>query len=187
MSKAKVLINPFSPGSIADAIDYLKEYKAKVERAAEELPKALAEVARESAQAHYDTAPYNVYTDGTFDKAQIVVETTPIENGTAVVASGEEVAFVEFGAGVWYNGEEGYFGTRPEGIVGIGEYGQGKGNQRGWGFTGMRQIGVDGKKIATHGTPASNSLYFAMRDAEDSIQAEAEKILGDKVRVSIDD
>ena len=177
MSKVRVEVNPLSPASIADAIDFLEAYKEKIEKATEELPRALSEIAAQSAQAIYDNSPYNIYLDGTSDTANISVTTEPTDDGWAVVASGEEVAFVEFGAGVYYNGDEPYLGTRPDGIVGIGEYGKGHGNQPAWGFEG----GV------THGTPAANALYFAMRDAEDRIAEEAEKILGDKVGVYIDD
>lgn len=73
-------------------------------------------------------------------------------------ADGKAVAFVEFGAGVYYNGN-GWDRPRPEGIVGIGEYGQGKGKQWSWGF-----YGEDGEAYVTCGTPEQPGMWWASKE-----------------------
>lgn len=74
-----------------------------------------------------------------------------------VRVSGEEVAFVEFGAGVTKNGTEPYPEPRPTGIVGIGEYGDKRGRQRGWYFN------KNGEKQWTTGTRAQMPMYLAKK------------------------
>ena len=166
--------------SIDAAIRKLNDYAARIKKLETELPRALCDIGQFKAQAIYDTAPYNVYLDGSSDKADIVVSVEPVEGGYVVKASGEAVCFVEFGAGVFYNGADAYQGTRPEGIVGIGEYGSGKGKRKAWGFPGMATyVDANGKTRgnATHGTPASNALYYASVDMRERIAEEARKIL----------
>lgn len=168
----KITINAFSLSSVKDAVLHLRKYAAKLKRLEEELPKALAEFGAVQAQAKYDAAPYNLRPSGWTDQPQITVTAEPAENGWRVRANGQEVCFVEFGAGVYYNGgNSSYLGTRPPGIVGIGEYGTGRGKQDMWAFGNPAEW--------THGTPASNSLYYTAREIEARIEETARKILND--------
>lgn len=81
-----------------------------------------------------------------------VVTSQASGNKGSVEMSGVGAPFIEFGAGVYYNGNgSNYPLPRPAGIVGIGEYGMGQGKQDMWKY---------GNKW-THGTPAAKPLYFA--------------------------
>lgn len=111
----------------------------------------LAEYGAEEARVRFAGAQY----DGTND-TRVTVE--PVPNGYKIIASGGSVFFIEFGAGVYYNGSEPYPEPRPAGIVGIGEYGKGKGKQNAWGF-----YDDSGDLVVTRGNPAAMPMYHASR------------------------
>lgn len=168
-----VKVDVLSVKSIEDAISKIKDYKDKLERLQTELPKALAEYGMERAQIYYDYAAYDIYLDGTGGGADVEVSVEPTPNGYSIVARGEKVAFIEFGAGIYFNGDGGsYLGERPPFIANIGEYGMGNGSKPTWFFTDEM-----GESHGTHGTPASNALYFTMRDVKDRITEIAREIL----------
>lgn len=70
---------------------------------------------------------------------------------------GKDVAFIEFGAGVYHNGSGTHPRARYTGMK-IGTFGQGKGSQNAWGY-----YDENGNVIITHGTPAQMPLYNALR------------------------
>ena len=120
----------------------------------------------------YSNAVGNIFLSGSWETPLIDVHAEPIDGGWAVVANGEQVCFVEFGAGVYYNGDDSYLGERPEGIVGIGEYGEGKGKRPFWVY-----VDDDGEKHYTQGTPANNTLFFTAQEMRSVIEEAARKIL----------
>ena len=69
------------------------------------------------------------------------------------------VFFIEFGAGVYYNGSEPYPEPRPKDIVGIGEYGHGWGKRQAWVF-----YDSNGEKVVTHGNPAEMPMFYAKEE-----------------------
>ena len=79
--------------------------------------------------------------------------------------------FIEFGAGVYFNGPEPYPEPRPDGVAKIGEYGQGKGKQNTWGY-----YDDGGNLILTHGTPAAMPMYHAERTMEQEIKRIAREV-----------
>lgn len=169
-----ITINPFSLTSIEKAQAQLETFKAKLKRLETELPRVLAEYGATVAKANFAKAPYDILLSGSFGHANINVSAEQMDNGWRVLASGREVCFVEFGAGVWYNGGgETYFGKRPNGIVGIGEYGSGHGKQNVWVF------GTGEDKTFTQGTPASNAMYYTAEEMKRRIVDEARRILND--------
>lgn len=91
------------------------------------------------------------------------------ENITIVVASGEDAVWVEFGAGVFYNGTAGTYPNplaADAGMAAIGTYGKGRGSKNTWAFRGD-----DGLIHLTHGTPAAMPLYHAVQSvAQDFVQ-----------------
>lgn len=169
-----ITINPFSLTSIEKAQAQLETFKAKLKRLETELPRVLAEYGATVAKANFASAPYDILLNGSWSNANINVSAEQTDNGWRVLASGREVCFVEFGAGVWYNGGgETYLGTRPNGIVGIGEYGSGHGKQNVWAF------GTGDDKTFTQGTPASNAMYYTAEELKRRIVDEARRILSD--------
>lgn len=85
MANHVINVNPLNPFSVMRAeIEYrhiLREFDRKVDIFIAEV----AELARETAQNAFG--------------ASVVVTVEPIENGVAIVASGEKIGFLEFGAG----------------------------------------------------------------------------------------
>ena len=165
-----------SINGINKAIELVEKYGSKLKRLETELPEALARYGEVQAQAKYDTAAYNILLydsqgnlDGSGSHPDIFVHAEGEDDGWRVYADGVEVCFVEFGAGVFYNGDGGnYQGKRPPGVVGIGKYGQGHGKNPQWGIPGG---------AVTRGTPASNALYFTMQDMKEKIEEEVRRIL----------
>lgn len=94
----------------------------------------------------------------------------PTKNGWKIVAEGKDVCFIEFGAGVYYNGTEPYPISRPNGISNIGEFGKGRGKQEGWWY---------GDHQYTHGTPAAMPMYHASKEILDSIETIANEVFND--------
>ena len=146
--------------SISKAIKEVKAYKKWIESKANELTRRLAEIGASEAKVRFGGAQY----DGVNDS---VVKVEPITNGYQVVATGGAVFFIEFGAGVYYNGSEPYPEPRPAGVSKIGEYGKGYGKRKAWGF-----YDESGELVVTHGNPAAMPMYHASR----TIQQEVERI-----------
>ena len=150
----KFVINvEWSPQGFRAAADALREFGVWAQQKQNELLSRLANIGLEEASIHfaYVRPFYNNGHHG-FD-AELSVE--QIDNGYVIRASGEDVCFIEFGAGVTYG--EGYSGNRPEGIVGIGEYGKGRGaNPKGWWY---KKEGEDA--VHTLGNPPAEGMFAA--------------------------
>ena len=142
-----------APASIENAIKEITRFRQELQDKAKEITRRLAEIGLNQAQVMFTGAMY----DGDND---VVVEVEETERGYKVVARGEAVCFIEFGAGVFYNGNEAYPGTRPAGVVGIGEYGQGKGKRRGWYY---------GDKQFTRGNPPAAAMFNASADMKTQV------------------
>jgi hypothetical protein len=116
----------------------------------------------------------NAQYDGVND---VEVTAEPTENGYKVVASGNAVAFIEFGTGVYYNADASYPIKKPSGIVGIGEYGKGQGKKDKWQYIGEKGtngvLSSDNKVVTTHGNPAQMPMYHAMI----AMQSEVDRIV----------
>ena len=107
--------------------------------------------------------------DGTGDAAITVDEVSP--KSFVIRASGQDVCFLEFGAGVYYNPSEPYPIPRPQGIAGIGEYGKGHGKQQAWYYTNK-----NGDSVRTRGNPAAKFMYEASAEMKRSIERIAREV-----------
>lgn len=153
-----------SPSSIDNAIKQLEQYKNNIDRKLDELTNRLALIGAKVAQVRFTNAIY----DGDND-VHVSVEKT--DKGYKIVASGQAVAFIEFGAGVYHNGKEPYPNPKPEGIVGIGEYGKGMGKRQAWGYrddSGVLHI--------TKGNPAAMPLWYASEEMRKMIEKIAREV-----------
>lgn len=148
-------IDIYDRASINRAVNRLEKIKQRLENMDVYLQR-LADIGVTVAQEAFIGAMTNPdFTEG------VEVEAIPTDDGISIVASGNEVAFIEFGTGVFYNGSESYPGTRPSGIVGIGEYGYGQGKNEKW-WTGDHM---------THGHYRSAGMYMAQRKmAEQAVE-----------------
>ena len=157
-----------SEQSIDKAIQELAKYKKWVEKKTAELIERLAMVGIYEASVRFRGAWYD---SDTGNDTQLSVE--PIENGYKIIAEGAQVCFVEFGAGVYYNGDEPYPDPpgRPSNIGKIGTYGQGKGSRSSWGY-----YDSNGNLQITHGTPAAMPMYHAARKIERELLSIAREV-----------
>ena len=127
----KIVINPFDPKSVSEAIKELDRYKRWVQEKEEILRQRLAQLGATVASIEFSRAIYN----GTND-VSVRVE----DNGrkATIFAEGSAVLFIEFGSGAKYgNGhpEAGKFGYGP-GTYSDGPNGKGHWDDpNGWYFS----------------------------------------------------
>ena len=162
----KIIQMSLSTSSIQDAIKQLRAYRKSIEDKKDKLLEELANIGVKEASVRFTTAMY----DGTNDSS-VSLETN--RNGYTIVAKGKAVAFIEFGAGVYHNPGEPYPDPRPEGIVGIGEYGKGYGKRQAWGYKDE-----SGELVVTHGNPAAMPMWYASEEMRDSILKIAREVFG---------
>lgn len=167
MSVAKQVIGmSLSTSSIKDAIKELKSFRDSIDAKKDELLEKLANIGVKEASVRFTTAIY----DGVNDSS-VTLEIIP--DGYRIVAEGKAVAFIEFGAGVYHNPGEPYPKPRPDGIVGIGEYGKGLGKRQAWGFKDE-----SGELVITHGNPAAMPMWYASEEMRNNILKIAREVFG---------
>lgn len=149
---------------IDKAINQIKEYKKTFEEKKKDFMQRLAEYGAKNAGLLY---PKDITVDVYWKD----------ENTIVVRASGEEIAFIEFGTGITYGG------GHPNPVVydngtaiqmGKGTYPSEKGhwdNPNGWWYP----IG-DGNYVHTYGNPPSASMYNTARAMEQQAEAIAREV-----------
>ena len=152
-----------SEKSIEEAIRWVEQYEKWVSEKSKLLSEKLAEVGLNEARIRFEAAA----------PGEITTSVERTQNGWKIVASGDSVCFIEFGAGVYYNSNSDYPLQKPQGIVGIGEYGKGKGKRNAWGYYDDNH-----NLVITHGTPASMPMYFAGKKMEQEISRIAKEVFG---------
>ena len=148
------------------AIEELKAYKREFLDKEKRLLEGLAEIGIKEASVRFTTAMY----DGVND---VSVRLDTNSNGYAIVAEGRAVAFIEFGAGVYHNTGEPYPNPRPTGIVGIGEYGKGRGKRKAWGYRNENN-----ELVITRGNPAAMPMWYASEEIKDQVIKVAREVFG---------
>lgn len=161
----KVISIKLDGKEIDKAIKELEQYKQELLRKEQRLLERLAMIGVHEASVRFTTAIYDGVNDVT-----ITLEQT--SNGYSIIANGSAVAFIEFGSGVYHNTSEPYPNPRPNGVVGIGEYGQGKGKRRAWFYKG--EPGTNGELqkngvVKTRGNPAAMPMWYASEEMKRSI------------------
>ena len=162
----KVIKMSLSVESIDNAIKEITAFRDSLERKKEKLLEELANIGVREASVRFTTAIY----DGVNDTE---VELKDIANGYAILAKGHAVFFIEFGAGVYHNSGEPYPDPRPEGVVGIGEYGKGYGKRQAWGFKDD-----SGELVITHGNPAAMPMWYASEEMRSKILKISREVFG---------
>ena len=171
-----ITVDPLSNASISNAVEELRQYQRWVKQKSEELAEALSVVGIYEASYRFAGAMY----DGSND---VHVETSKDAPGMyTITAHGQAVAFIEFGAGVYYNSGE-YPLPKPEGIVGIGEYGKGHGKRQGWVYPEGNGLGSSGKVVKpgwvfTRGNPQAMPMYYASKEMQDKLLSVAREVFG---------
>ena len=161
-----VITAGLSDKDINRAIQELKRYKQEFLKREKRLVEGLAEIGLKEASVRFTTAMY----DGTND---VSVHLDATANGYVIVADGQAVAFIEFGAGVYHNGGEPYPNPRPTGIVGIGEYGKGYGKRKAWGY-----MDENNELVITRGNPAAMPMWYASEEIKSSVLKVVREVFG---------
>lgn len=162
----KIVKMSLSVDSIDNAIREIKAFRDSLEQKKDKLLEELARIGVKEASVRFTTAIY----DGVNDSS---VTLDAIANGYCIRAEGRAVAFIEFGAGVYHNSGDPYPNPRPEGIVGIGEYGKGYGKRQAWGFRDD-----SGELVITHGNPAAMPMWYASEEMRNKILKIAREVFG---------
>ena len=170
----KVISLSLNTKDINRAIKELEKYKQELLRKERRLLEELSILGFHEATVRFATAIY----DGVND---VTVDLDEVGKGFVIKADGEAVAFIEFGSGVYHNSSEPYPNPRPEGIVGIGEYGQGKGKRKAWYYKG--EPGTNGEinskgVVKTRGNPAAMPMWYASEEMKKSILKIAKEVWG---------
>ena len=152
--------------SIDQAIKDLKAYKQDFLKKEKRLLEGLAEIGIKEASVRFTTAMY----DGVND---VSVSLNKNKSGYVIEAKGQAVAFIEFGAGVYHNTGEPYPNPRPQGVVGIGEYGLGKGKQKAWGYKNEND-----ELVITRGNPAAMPMWYASEEIKNSVSRVVREVFG---------
>ena len=167
MSVAKQTITmTLNPSSIHKAIYQLKSFRNSLDKKTDKFLEELANIGVREASIRFTTAMY----DGVNDSS---VTLTRVEDGYCIVAEGRAVAFIEFGAGVYHNSGEPYPNPRPDGIVGIGEYGHGYGKRQAWGYRNE-----SGELVVTRGNPAAMPMWYASEEMRNAIASKFKEVFG---------
>ena len=169
------IVVDLSAEGIERAIREVREYKEWLERKTVELRNRIAEVIQTNADSGFNSSPVEVLP---IEGVQIgTVDVTIEEDGdvTVVVANGEDAVWIEFGAGVYYNGS---VGASPNPLVSenglpftIGSMSNSNPYKLGWKFKGE-----DGEYHFTHGTPASMPFYNAVQGVINDIASIAREV-----------
>lgn len=171
----KTITIGLNSASIKQAIKELEAYKKWVDTKTKELTKRLAEIGLEEASIKFMTAWRET---PTIVSCSIV----PTDNGYKITAQGDDVCFIEFGAGVHFNGTDSYPGTRPPTISNIGEYGKGHGKEDSWIMPNEYGSPVtrNGKVVPgaswTNGTPASAPMWTASETIKKQLSQIAKEV-----------
>lgn len=165
-----ISIDLFDLSSIDRAIAELDRYQASLTEKARLIREKIAERIETIATELFGNALVDdIFEGGTpVVGGDVQVEVSDEGTVTVVIARGKDVLFLEFGAGVHYNGMVGgspHALGESEGMV-IGEYGKKRGRQDSWHLPGSTKE----MPIRTHGTPAVMAMYRGSQIARSEIE-----------------
>ena len=170
----RVISVRLSGQSIDQAIKDLEQYKKELSKKIQRFTEELAIIGLKEASIRFTTAIY----DGVND---VSVSLNGNGNEYIITAKGKAVAFIEFGSGVTHNTSEPYPNPRPSGIVGIGEYGDGRGKRKAWFYYGEPgsngEVGKNGL-VKTRGNPAAMPMWYASEEIKNSVLRVAREVFG---------
>lgn len=158
--------------SIQKAIDELNQYKRNLRSKNDEFVRRLAELGipvinqNISAAAGDSDKSHNTY---------IKVNSFGAHSKATLVCEGKYLLFIEFGAGVHFNGAAGS-SPHPKGQEFgyiIGSYGKGNGKKDSWHY-----YADSGESVLSHGTKATMPVYKASVEIMQNIRRIAREVFG---------
>lgn len=158
-----------SDAGLRDAERQIQEYKATLNKKAEEFAKALADKGLDVAKVRFANAEYAGNND---------VSCRVEQNGNTctIIAEGKAVAFIEFGAGVSHSA---YGGELPAGVGEHGTYGKGNGQHKRWYYYGesgnagtpVKQVDGKGQLNYTDGNEPAMAMWGAVEEMASQVEA----------------
>lgn len=154
---------------LRDVERQIQEYKATLNKKAQEFAKALADKGLDAAKVRFANAEYAGSND---------VSCRVEQNGNicTIIAEGKSVAFIEFGTGAHHNG---YGGELPPGVGAHGSYGKGQGANRRWYYYGksgnagtpVKQVDGKGQLNYTSGNEPAMAMWGAVEEMASQVEA----------------
>lgn len=169
---AKKISISLSHKSIQKAIDELNQYKDDIRRKNDEFVRRLAELGIPIIDQNIASAT------GDSDKSHdtyIKLNSFGDYSQAILVTEGKDLLFIEFGAGVFYNGSAGS-SPHPKGAelgYTIGSYGKGQGKNDYWFY-----YADSGESVMSHGTEATMPVYKASVEIMQNIRRIAREVFG---------
>lgn len=170
-----ITINALSEKSLREAAKQVerlkKDYETKNQTFVKELAKAGIVEARNHLVGDGDSDPPDFYTDNPYAKRG----NRGAYAESAIKLQGDDVAFVEFGSGVHYNGHPGS-SPNPLGVklgYTIGSYGWHQGLEDHWWYKGD-----DGEQHLSYGTEATMPLFHASEHLKQEYKRIAREVFG---------
>ena len=158
-----------SDAGLRDAERQIQEYKATLNKKAQEFAKSLADKGLDVAKVRFANAEYAGRND---------VSCRVEQNGSTctIIAEGKAVAFIEFGTGAHHNG---YGGELPPGVGAHGSYGKGHGAQRRWYYYGeagnagtpVKTVDGKGQLNYTDGNEPAMAMWGAVEEMASRVEA----------------
>lgn len=158
-----------SDAGLRDAERQIQEYKATLNKKAQEFAKALADKGLDVAKIRFANAQYAGSND---------VSCHVEQNGAAcsIIAEGKSVAFIEFDTGVMHSA---YGGELPNGVGEHGTYGKENGKHKRWYYYGetgnagtpVKEVDGKGQLNYTSGNDAAMAMWGAVEEMASQVEA----------------
>lgn len=158
-----------SDAGLRDAERQIQEYKAALNKKAQEFAKALADKGLDVAKIRFANAEYAGNND---------VSCRVEQNGNTctIIAEGKSVAFIEFGTGVMHSA---YGGELPNGVGEHGTYGKENGKHKRWYYYGesgnagtpVKEVDGKGQLNYTSGNEPAMAMWGAVEEMASQVEA----------------
>lgn len=158
-----------SDAGLRDAERQIQEYKATLNKKAQEFAKALADKGLDVAKMRFANAEYAGNND---------VSCRVEQNGNTctIIAEGKSVAFIEFGTGVMHSA---YGGELPNGVGEHGTYGKENGKHKRWYYYGesgnagtpVKEVDGKGQLNYTSGNEPAMAMWGAVEEMASQVEA----------------
>lgn len=175
---------PLSPSGIQTAIDYLEDYKKSLITRCEKLLRALSEYGIAESDSRFNAAE-----NGSTDTSHSYVSDVNVNGDTVtldITVKGKDIFFIEYGAGVYYNGNLGesahkdpkFQAEHPDFL--IGKYKKDPNDDDEW-SKGAREYWYYGNGKKTYGTKATMPVYGALHSMSElnTIRVAAQQAFSD--------
>lgn len=162
-----------STNDILETVKILREYKNTIRFKTALFVQRLAEIGLATIEAHKYSQGDSDFND--LHSYMLVDEQDTFVRATLML-SGRHVAFIEFGAGIHYNGSAGS-SPNPKGSefgMTIGSYGKGYGANDYWYYFDRET----GKGKRSQGTEAAMPMYYADQEILNKVEAIAKEVFG---------